>query len=62
MIDWTAVGGGVGMVLTGIVGWFTGKGEAREMLRTWVETEFEGGRHQRRVDRIREIEERLKSE
>jgi len=26
MIDWTAVGGGVGMVLTGIVGWFTGKG------------------------------------
>ncbi len=41
-------------------GWFTGKGEAREMLRTWIETEFEGGRHQRRVDKIREIEERLR--
>lgn len=26
MIDWTAVGGVAGMVLTGIVGWFTGKG------------------------------------
>lgn len=26
MIDWTAVGGGAGMLLTGILGWFTGKG------------------------------------
>jgi len=43
-------------------GWFTGKGEAREMVRTWVETEFEGGRHQRRLDKIREIEERVKTE
>ena len=26
MIDWQAVGGVVGMLLTGIIGWFTGKG------------------------------------
>lgn len=26
MIDWTAVGSGAGMLLTGILGWFTGKG------------------------------------
>ena len=27
-----------------------------ELVRTWLETEFEGGRHQRRLDRIREYE------
>lgn len=26
MIDWTAVGSVAGMILTGVVGWFTGKG------------------------------------
>lgn len=25
MIDWTAVGGGAGMILTGIVSWFAGR-------------------------------------
>jgi len=34
----------------------TGKGLAREIVRTWLGTRFEGGRHARRLDRIREIE------
>lgn len=29
---------------------------ALEIVKTWLETEFEGGRHQRRVDKIMEIE------
>ncbi len=29
-----------------------GSGLAEEMVRVWVETEFEGGRHARRVDKI----------
>ncbi|MFQ5585270.1 MAG: ribose 5-phosphate isomerase B [Thermodesulfobacteriota bacterium] len=33
-----------------------GKGLAREMVRVWLESRFEGGRHQRRLDKIREIE------
>ena len=31
---------------------------AREILAAWLETPFAGGRHQRRVDKIRAIEER----
>jgi ribose 5-phosphate isomerase B len=31
---------------------------AREILAVWLETPFAGGRHQRRVDKIRAIEER----
>lgn len=31
---------------------------AKMIVETWLETEFEGGRHQRRVDLIMEIEER----
>jgi ribose 5-phosphate isomerase B len=31
---------------------------AREMSRVWLETPFEGGRHARRVDKIRDIERR----
>lgn len=34
-----------------------GEGLADEILRVWIETPFEGGRHQRRVDEITEIEE-----
>lgn len=30
--------------------------EAKEILKTWLETEFEGGRHQRRLDLVTEIE------
>jgi ribose 5-phosphate isomerase B len=33
-----------------------GAGLAEEILRTWLETEFEGGRHARRVAQIAEIE------
>jgi ribose 5-phosphate isomerase B len=32
--------------------------EALSVVRIWLETEFEGGRHQRRIDKISEIEER----
>lgn len=39
-----------------IGGRIAGKGLAREMVKTWLETKFEGGRHQRRLDKIREIE------
>jgi ribose 5-phosphate isomerase B len=31
---------------------------AREILAVWLETEFAGGRHQKRVDKIRAIEDR----
>ncbi|MBI5137353.1 MAG: ribose 5-phosphate isomerase B [Nitrospirae bacterium] len=30
---------------------------AREMVRIWFNTPFEGGRHKRRIDKIRELEE-----
>lgn len=33
-----------------------GEGLADEILRVWIETSFEGGRHQRRVDQIHQIE------
>lgn len=36
-----------------------GKGLALEMARVWLETEFTGGRHSRRLDKVREWEERL---
>lgn len=32
--------------------------DALSIVRVWLETEFEGGRHQRRIDKILEIEER----
>jgi RpiB/LacA/LacB family sugar-phosphate isomerase len=34
----------------------TGKGLAREILKVWLETSFEGGRHARRVDKIMELD------
>jgi len=36
-----------------------GKGLARELVRSWLEAVFEGGRHQRRLDKITEIEDRM---
>lgn len=33
-----------------------GVGLAEEITRMWLETEFEGGRHQRRVDQLAELE------
>ncbi|MBI3813696.1 MAG: ribose 5-phosphate isomerase B [Nitrospinae bacterium] len=37
-----------------------GKGLAREMVRTWLTAKFEGGRHQKRLDKIKELEEKIK--
>lgn len=37
-----------------------GKGLALEMVKVWLETEFLGGRHSRRLQKIREWEERLR--
>ena len=37
---------------------FTGKNMAERMVEVFLTTEFEGGRHQRRVDRMMEIENR----
>jgi ribose 5-phosphate isomerase B len=39
-----------------IGGRVTGKGLAREIVKAWLTSEFEGGRHQRRLDKIDEIE------
>ena len=36
-------------------------GLAIEILETWLKTEFEGGRHQRRLDKINEIDAQLKT-
>lgn len=44
------------LVLAGRV---IGPGLADEMVREWLRTPFEGGRHQKRLDKIREIEERV---
>ncbi len=35
----------------------TGKGLAEEIAKIWLDTSFEGGRHQRRIDKIAEWEE-----
>jgi len=33
-----------------------GVGLAEEIISTWLETDFEGGRHQRRIDQVAELE------
>ena len=38
-----------------------GRGLASEIVDTWLNTAFEGGRHQRRLDKINEIDANLKS-
>jgi ribose 5-phosphate isomerase B len=38
-----------------------GMGLASEIVDTWLNTAFEGGRHQRRLDKINEIDTNLKS-
>jgi len=35
-----------------------GKGLALEIVDAWIETEFEGGRHEKRVNIIKSIEEK----
>jgi len=37
-----------------------GKGLAQAIVKTWLETPFEGGRHQKRLDKIEEIDSKLK--
>ena len=43
-----------------LAGRMTGIEEARQIVRTWLETVFEGGRHNRRLDKIREMEGKCK--
>ena len=38
-----------------------GKGLAAEIVNTWLNTPFEGGRHQRRLDKINQIDASLKT-
>lgn len=35
------------------------KNEAREMVEIWMDTEFEGGRHQVRLEKIKDLEKEL---
>jgi ribose 5-phosphate isomerase B len=37
-------------------GWKLGREDAEEILKVWLRTEFEGGRHQRRLDKIRAVD------
>lgn len=37
-------------------GWKMDRSEAEEILKVWLNTEFEGGRHQRRLEKIRDLE------
>ncbi len=39
-----------------LAGWITGKRLAKEMVRVWLETPFDGGRHQRRLGQMKAIE------
>jgi ribose 5-phosphate isomerase B len=39
-------------------GWSIGEGVARDVLEAFLSAEFQGGRHSRRVDKIRALEER----
>jgi len=43
-----------------IGGRIVGKDLAKEIVKTWVSSSFEGARHCRRLDKITKIEERLK--
>ena len=36
-----------------------GRGVALDIVKTWLETEFEGSRHQRRLEKIKEIEKSI---
>jgi ribose 5-phosphate isomerase B len=37
-----------------------GKGLAREMLKVWLESVFQGGNHQRRLDQIESLDKEMK--
>lgn len=42
-----------------IGGQYIGEGLAKQMVKTWLETDFAGGRHDRRVTKMMEIESRF---
>lgn len=42
-------------------GRLTGKGLAREILKVWLETAFQGGNHERRLGKIKSLERRIGS-
>ncbi len=42
-----------------IGGRVTDRETAREILKTWLETPFEGGRHKRRLEKIEKLEKRI---
>jgi len=44
--------------LLALGGRLIGKGLAKEILKVWLETEFQGGRHQKRLDKITGLEEK----
>jgi ribose 5-phosphate isomerase B len=41
-------------------GRLTGKGLAREILKVWLESRFQGGNHQRRLEKIHSLEKRIR--
>lgn len=43
-------------------GWSVGQGVAREIVKTYLSCEFVGGRHARRLEKVRAIEEQERSE
>lgn len=43
--------------LLALSGAFTTEEEAKKIVDAWMETEFEGGRHERRVGKIKQMEE-----
>ncbi len=43
-----------------LAGRVMGKDLAKEIVKTWLETPFEGGRHERRIKKIEEIEKKIR--
>jgi ribose 5-phosphate isomerase B len=41
-------------------GWKLERKEAEEILKVWMRTEFEGGRHRRRLDKIKAVEDGIR--
>jgi ribose 5-phosphate isomerase B len=42
-----------------LAGRITGKELAKEIVKAWLETPFEGGRHERRIRKIKDIEKKI---
>jgi len=42
-----------------LAGYLTAKGLAREILKVWLEAGFQGGRHQRRLEKIKAMDEEI---